>query len=169
MRSVSAAAAAVGIALSIGAQAATPFTGRFLGTGRTCYGMLAVKTKTVSWLTSFSQCQALPADLIEQADTGGSLRRTYRFTRGSSSCRFEVLSLSRDGSMDLDTGWQVVGYPTEASFLQDKAGGFSTKTPDIMACYLTRDPGKNRPRPSLGDAGTRRHFPSTRHARNKQA
>lgn len=143
MRSVKAAAAVVCIALSIGAQAATPFTGRFLGTGRACYGRLAVQTKTVTWLTSFSQCQALPADLIEQDDAGGLLRRTYRFTSGSPACRFEVVSLSHDGSKNLDTGWQVVGYRTKASFLQDKAGDFSTNSPGIMACYLTRDPAEN--------------------------
>ncbi len=143
MRRVRAAAAAISIALSVGAQASTPFTGRFLGTGRACYGTLSVQPKTVSWLTIFSQCQALPANLIEQENAGGSVRRTYRFTRGSSSCRFEVLSLSHDDSKDSDIGWQVVGYPAEASFLQDKAGGFFTQSPDIMACYLTRDPAKN--------------------------
>lgn len=143
MRRVRAAAAAITIVLSVGAQASPPFTGRFLGTGRACYGTLAVQTKTVSWLTSFSQCRALPVDLIEQEDAGGSMRRTYRFTRGSSSCRFEVVSLSHDNSKGPDIGWQVVGYPTEVSFLQDKESGFSTRSPDMMACYLTRDPGKN--------------------------
>jgi hypothetical protein len=142
MRSVRAAAAAASIFLSAGAQAGAPFTCRFLGTGRACYGSLAVQTKTVSWLTSFSRCQALPVDLIEQDGVGGSLRRTYRFTRVSPSCRFEVLSLTHDGSKPQDIAWQVVGYPTEASFLRDKAEGFSTNVPDIMMCNLIRDPGK---------------------------
>lgn len=142
MCSVKAAAAAVSVALSVGAHAATSTTGSFLGTGRACYGTLAVKTKTVSWVTPFSQCQTTPVDLIDQDDSGGSLRRTYRFTRSSASCRYRVLSLTHDGSKDQDLGWQVVGYSTEASFRQDKAGGFSTSTPDMMACYLIRDPEK---------------------------
>lgn len=143
MRSLRAAAAAFCIFFSVSAQAETPFTGRFLGTGRACYGTLAVQTKTVSWLTSFSQCQTMPVDLIEQDDSGGSLRQTYRFTRGSTSCRFGVVTLTHDGSKNQDIGWQVVGYPTEASYLEDKARGFSTSAPDIMACYLIRDPGQD--------------------------
>lgn len=143
MRSVRAAAAAVGMALSVGVHADTPFTGRFIGTGRACYGSLAVQPETVSWLTSFSQCRTLPVALIEQDDSGGSPRRTFRFTRGSPSCRFEVLSLTHDSAKGMDIGWQVVGYPTQASFLQDKASGFTTNTSEMMACYLIRDPGKN--------------------------
>lgn len=144
MRTLKLAAAAISVAISLGAQAAAPpFTGRFLGTGRACFGTLAVHTKTVSWLTSFSQCQALPVELVERDDSGGALRLTYRFTRGTSLCRFGVLSLAHDESKDLDTGWQVVGYATEASFRADKANGYTRNAPDMMSCYLIRDPARN--------------------------
>ena len=59
------------LAVGLTAQAGeAPFTGRFLGIGRACHGMLAVRTKTISWLTSFSQCQALPYELVERTDSG---------------------------------------------------------------------------------------------------
>lgn len=136
-------AAAFSVIISLAAHAAEPpFTGRFLGTGRACYGTLAVQAKTVSWMTSFSQCKALPATLADRDDSGGSMRLTYRFTRSASSCRFGVVSLSHDKSKDPNSGWQVVGYATEASFVADKASGYKMHTPDIMSCYLIPDPAK---------------------------
>lgn len=137
------AAAVISAAISLGAAAsAQPFTGRFNGTGRACYGTLAVHVKTISWLTSFSQCQALPVELIERDENGGTLRLTYQFTRGASSCRFGVVSLMHNNSSDMDTGWQVVGYGTKSSFLADKSDGYTRNAPDMMSCYLIRDRAK---------------------------
>jgi hypothetical protein len=135
---------AISLVIGLAAQATEPpFTGRFLGSGRACYGTLAVDAKTVSWLTSFSQCQAVPVELVERDDSGGALRVTYRFKTGSSSCRFGALSLSHDGTKNLNTGWQVVGYASEARFIEDKASGYALNAPDMMFCSLIRDPGKN--------------------------
>ncbi len=144
MRRLKLPVAAIGIAIGFAAQAAEPpFTGRFLGSGRACYGTFAVHAKTVSWLTSFSQCQAVPVELVERDDSGGVLRLTYRFTRGASSCRFGTVSLAHDGSKSQDIGWQVVGYASEARFLEDKASGYTMNAPDMTSCSLIRDPGKN--------------------------
>lgn len=122
-----------------------PFTGRFLGTGRACYGTLAVRSKTISWLTSFSQCRDLPYELVARDDGGGRLRLTYRFTRGAPACRYQLISLTHDGSRDQDTGWEVTGYGAAQSYLADKASAYTTHAPDTMSCYLIRDPGQQRP------------------------
>lgn len=136
--------AAITVVIGLTAQATEPpFTGRFLGSGRACYGTLAVDATTISWLTSFSQCQAVPVELVERDDSGGALRVTYRFTRGAPSCRFGALSISHDGAKGVNTGWQVVGYASEARFLADKASGYTMNAPDMMSCALIRDPGKN--------------------------
>ncbi len=132
------------MALGLTAQAGeAPFTGRFLGTGRACYGMLAVRTKTISWLTSFSQCQALPYELVERTDSGGRLRITWRFTRSIPACRYRLISLTHDGGSDQDIGWNVIGYGSEQSYLTDRSGGYTANTPDALSCYLVRDSGKN--------------------------
>ena len=142
MRRLKLPVAAISIAIGIAAQAAEP-PFPFLGSGRACYGTFAVHAKTVSWLTSFSQCQAVPVELVERDDSGGALRLTYRFTRGASSCRFRTVSLAHDGSQSQEIGWQVVGYASEARFLEDKASGYTMNAPDMMSCSLIRDPGKN--------------------------
>lgn len=142
MRILNLPVAALTIAFGVVAHAAEPpFTGRFIGSGRACYGTLAVDAKSVSWLTSFSQCQAVPVELVERDDSGGVLRVTYRFKTGSSSCRFGALTLSHDGSKGADLGWQVVGYPSEARFIEDKSSGYTMNSPDMMSCALIRDPG----------------------------
>lgn len=119
-----------------------PLTGRFLGTGRACYGTLAIHTKTISWLTTFSQCKSVPYKLVERSESAGQLRLTYRFEHPPASCRYRVVSLTHNTAAGEDQGWQVTGYDTEASYSADKASGYTAKDGDIMSCYLVRDPGK---------------------------
>jgi len=134
------------MATALTAQAGeAPFTGHFLGTGRACYGMLAVRTKTISWLTSFSQCQKLPYELVERTDRNGHLRITWRFTRSSPACRYRLISLEHNGGPDHDTGWNVTGYGSEQSYVSDKAADYTADTPDALSCYLVRDSGKDSP------------------------
>lgn len=142
MRRLNLPVAVLSMTIGLLAQAAEPpFTGRFLGSGRACYGALAIDAKTASWLTSFSQCRAMPVELVERDDNGGALRITYRFKTGSSSCRFGAFSLSHEGATNSDIGWQIVGYPSEARFIEDKASGYTMNAPDMMSCALIRDPG----------------------------
>ncbi len=130
------------MAMALMAQAGeAPFTGRFLGTGRSCYGMFAVRTQTISWMTSFSQCQA-PYELVERTDSDGHLRITWRFTQSIPACRYQLISLTHDGGHDQDIGWNVTGYGSEQSYLLDKGAGYTAATPDMMSCYLVRDSGK---------------------------
>ena len=135
-------ALALCIAVGLTAQAGeAPFTGRFLGTGRSCYGMLAVRTQTISWLTTFSRCQG-PYTLVERTDSDGSLRITWRFTRSLPACRYKLISLTHNGGTDQDIGWNVTGYGNEQSYVADKSVGYTAATPDTMSCYLVRDSGK---------------------------
>jgi hypothetical protein len=118
-----------------------PLTGRFLGSGRACYGTLAVRSKTISWLTTFSQCKAVPYELIERNEQAGALRVTYRLKQSNASCRYTILSLTHMGP-EGDSGWDVTGYGSEQSYRADKSSGYKSKADDMMSCYLTRDPGK---------------------------
>lgn len=40
---------------------------------------------------------------------------------------------------NMNTGWQVVGYASEARFIQDKAIGYTMNAPDMMSYALRRD------------------------------
>jgi hypothetical protein len=143
MRVINYALIATGMAIGVTAYADTPaFTGRFIGTGRACYGTLAVRAKTISWLTSFSQCQSVPYELLERADHGGQQRLSYRLKTGDARCRYSHLSITHDGAAGQDTAWQVTGYASEASYKADKASGYTAKEENMMSCYLIRDPGK---------------------------
>lgn len=147
MRRLNLPLAMISITVGLVAQAAEPpFTGHFLGSGRACYGTLAIDATTASWLTSFSQCRAMPVELVERDDNGGALRLTYRFKGVSASCLYGAFSLSHDGTKNRDAGWQVVGYPSEARFIEDKASGYTMNAPDMMSCALIRDPGKHAQR-----------------------
>lgn len=143
MRVITYALIAAAIATGGAAAADTAaFTGRFIGTGRACYGTLALRTKTISWLTTFSQCQEVPYKLVERSDSAGTQRLTYRFEHAPASCRHRVVSVTHDSAAGPDAGWQVTGYATEASYSKDKASGYTAKDAAIMSCYLVRDPGK---------------------------
>ncbi len=121
----------------------TPFTGHFLGSGRACYGMFAVRTKTISWLTSFSQCQALPYELVEHTDSAGRWRSTWRLTRSAPACRYRVISLAHNGGPNKDIGWIIIGYGSEQSYLADKASDFQADSADALSCSVVRDQGKD--------------------------
>lgn len=130
------------LVVAVTAQAQTePLTGRFQGTGRACYGTLTVQAKTISWLTSFSQCKSTPYRLVSQEKHNGQTRMTYRLTSSPANCRFAVLSLTHAGPAE-NTGWEVSGYGSEQSYLADKSSGYKAKTEDMMSCYLVRDPSK---------------------------
>jgi hypothetical protein len=129
----------MGIAIAQAATQTPP--GRFQGSGRACDGTLEVRTKSISWLTTFSQCKAMPYALIERHEQGGETRITYRLKSRASSCRYAILSLTHKGLAE-DTGWDVTGYGSEQSYQADKTSGYQAKAEDMMSCYLTRNPGK---------------------------
>jgi hypothetical protein len=116
-------------------------TARFMGSGRACYGPLTVGTKTISWLTPFSQCKSVSYALIEGDARGDISRVTYRLKPDAGSCRYPVLSLTHKGRAK-HSGWDVTGYGSEQSYQDDKASGYQAKSEDMMSCYLIRDPGK---------------------------
>jgi hypothetical protein len=126
------------IASSIALGETSSLTGRFLGTGRACYGTLDVRSKTISWVTPFSECKSAPYEVVEHDKSKDELRLTYRLKGQASNCRYRMLSLSHRGSAP-DTGWGVTGYGSERTYQADKASGYRTKAPDMMSCYLVRD------------------------------
>ena len=114
------------------------FTGHFQGTGRACYGTLAVQPKTISWLTPFSQCKPARYELVERDSHDGQMRMTYRLKSTAAGCRYTVLTLTHRGTAD-DTGWEVTGYGSEQSYRTDKASGYTIRSEDMLSCPLVRE------------------------------
>lgn len=120
---------------------ASVITGRFVGTGRACSGTLCISQNTISWLTPFSQCKTGPYEVIEQSNTDRGVRLSVQMNAKGSTCLYRVVSLSHHGSAT-DTGWEVTGYGTKESYKADKASGYQNRSPDMMSCYLVRDPAR---------------------------
>jgi hypothetical protein len=120
---------------------ASAVTGRFVGTGRSCSGALNISQKTISWLTPFSQCKPAPYKVIEKTNSAKGVRLTVQMNAKESACLYRVVSLSHHGSA-ADTGWEVAGYATKESYEADKASGNQTRAPDMMSCYLVREPAR---------------------------
>jgi len=105
--------------------------GNFMGTGRTCYGMLTITSRGITWMTPFSECRTSPYSVIDRGDGPGGLRITYRLTRPSAKCLFNVLVLTHRANEDTGIGWGVVGHPS----LESVAANRTDRTFD---CYLYR-------------------------------
>jgi len=97
-------ALAIGVFFAHTHASTPPLTGHFVGTGRACYGTLALTQKTISWNTAFSHCKARPFHLVDDGQAGGKRRLTFEFTETASACRFRVISLTHDETGDTDTG-----------------------------------------------------------------
>jgi len=119
---------------------AEKLTGTFTGTGRACFGKLAVHAKTISWSTTFSRCELLPYELIEQTTDADVARYSFKFTRHSPQCRYRYITVTHRAESGADIGWNVIGYGSEQSYLADKANGYKANAPDAMACYLILEP-----------------------------
>ena len=113
--------------------------GTFAGTGRACFGKLVVHAKTISWSTTFSRCESLPYELIEQTADADVDRYSFKLTRHSPQCRYRYISVMHRRASGADIGWDVIGYGSEQSYFADKANGYKANAPDTMACYLIRE------------------------------
>lgn len=113
--------------------------GKFTGTGRACSGSLVIQAKTISWTSSFSRCQGLPYEMVERSAEAGIVRYSFRFKRISSSCRYRYITVSHDEAQESYTGWGIIGYGSEQSYLADKAGGYKADAEDTISCYLIRE------------------------------
>ncbi|GAB2879156.1 hypothetical protein GCM10027277_55510 [Pseudoduganella ginsengisoli] len=123
----------------VGQAQAGKLAGTFAGTGRACFGKLVVHAKTISWLTTFSRCESLPYELIEQTTDADIDRYSFKFTRHSPQCRYRYITVTHRGASGADIGWGVIGYGSEQSHLADKANGYTANAPNAMACYLVRE------------------------------
>lgn len=122
------------VSTSLAAEA--PFTSAFQGTGRACYGGLYVRTKTISWLTSFSRCQKVPYEMLERQENGHDRRFTFRLKQHPKGCRFEVLYLYHRDIPNPDIDWHVIGYASLTDYRADKQDGFKANSPNAQACSL---------------------------------
>jgi hypothetical protein len=113
-------------------------TGKFTGTGRACSGRVVVRAKTISWISSFSRCEALPYERIEQTGEAGVVRYSFRFTRNLPGCLYRYITISHHEPEGADVGWEIIGYGSERSYLADKAGGYKAEGEDALSCYLIR-------------------------------
>ncbi len=133
------------ILLSTICAAATPlpsarqFTGAFSGTGRACYGKLYVRTKTISWLTTFSQCQQVPYGVLEQHESGNERRFAFELKKPNKGCRFGVIYLYHRDTPNRDIDWQVIGYKSLDDYRADQAQGFKGEALTALSCYLVTD------------------------------
>ena len=116
--------------------AAAPFTGAFSGTGRACYGALYVRTKTIAWLTPFSQCQRVPYEIIEQRQNGNERHFAFRLQRRSKNCRYGVIYLYHRDNPDQTIDWQVIGYESLDDYRADQKRGFKGDALTSLTCYL---------------------------------
>lgn len=114
-------------------------TGEFSGTGRACSGRLIVRAKTISWTSSFSRCEAVPYELVEQTADAGVVRYSFRFTRIAPRCAYRYITVSHNELRGGDIGWEVIGYGSEGSYFADKAKGYRADAEDAMSCYLIRE------------------------------
>lgn len=129
--------ASVGLVAPVVADQAAAFTGVFSGTGRACQGSLAIRKKTISWVTPFSQCKNLPYEVLEQGNGKAGDFFTFRLKGTGSSCRYTVLHLTHEKNANGDIGWNVIGYLSQQSYAKDKEKGFKAEEQEALSCYLT--------------------------------
>lgn len=141
MRLLNACAASACIAATVSAVAAEAFTGRFAGTGRACDGLLTVTGTKISWVTPFSRCGATTYRVIERNEG----RVTFVLAYKGAECRYRVLSLTHRPGEGPDLGWNVTGHSDKVSYREHQASGYSSHPPDMLSCYLIRDPAPSRP------------------------
>lgn len=107
-----------------------------MGSGHTCYGGLYVRSKTLSWLTPYSQCRQLPYRMLERSGQGRFREFAFQLQRRTKACRFGVIYLRHTESGDPAVGWDVTGYATLDDYRNDRQSGFKALPPTAMSCYL---------------------------------
>jgi hypothetical protein len=104
-------------------------TGTFEGSGRACYGKLAIRSEAVSWTTPFSSCRNMPYEILEQTSRGSERRIVYSLQERDKSCLWGIIVLRHRDSSKADLGWDVTAYVTLADYE-------STNEANSMSCYL---------------------------------
>jgi hypothetical protein len=105
--------------------------GNFMGSGHTCYGMLTITSRRITWVTPGSQCLSSFYSIRDRQEWRSGIRITYQLVRRGAECLFDVLVLTHDASDDNDIGWEVTGHPSLDSAVLDR-------TEHTLACYLYR-------------------------------
>lgn len=113
-----------------------PFTAAFMGTGRLCYGGLYLREKTISWLITYSQCQRVPFDVIEQWGEGNERNIVFRLKHKPPNCQFGVIYLTHDHDPNFGIGWNAIGYADEAAYRRAKESNWRYESRHSVWCYL---------------------------------
>jgi hypothetical protein len=93
-----------------GAAAADIAWGNFKGSGHTCYGMLTITSRLITWMTPYSFCRNSPYMIRNRREGPDGISVTYLLKRQSAKCRFRVVVLSHGPERDAGIGWDVIGY-----------------------------------------------------------
>jgi len=97
---------------------------------------LYIRTKTVSWLTPFSQCRKVPYEVIERNQKGDERRFAFHLKQRNQACLFDVLYLYHSDTPNPDIGWHVIGYATQEEYQADKQDGYTANSPRSQSCSL---------------------------------
>ena len=81
------------------------------------------------------------SELIERDSREGQTRTTYRLKPGAGTCRYTILTLIHNGTID-GTGWEVTAYGSEKSYTADKSNGYKARSEDMLSCPLVREDGR---------------------------
>ena len=114
----------------------SPFTGAFKGTGRACDGGLYIRTRTISWLTAFSQCRSVLYEVLERREEGHLRQFAFHLKQTGKGCRFDVLYLYHPDTPNPDTDWHVIGYASIQDYREDKQNGYKGDAPRSQSCSL---------------------------------
>jgi hypothetical protein len=64
----------------------------YVGGGRACTGKLIVNAKTISWMTSFSQCASQPYSIVNLPSVDAN-NRVFQLSRPSSKCLYNFINI----------------------------------------------------------------------------
>ncbi|MFC5475381.1 hypothetical protein [Paraherbaspirillum soli] len=113
MHTIKIAGLCLAVALTSNAAAADkPFTGKFFGNGRACYGGLYVRSRTIEWHSTYSACERGRYQVLEQDMNGTEPRIAYLLKQRSKHCRYEVIELYQYN----DEVWSAKGYRSLEAF-----------------------------------------------------
>jgi hypothetical protein len=105
--------------------------GNYMGSGHTCYGMLTITARRITWMTPASLCRSSSYEIADRRDGPDGIRVTYQLKQPSAKCLFGALALTHKAAENRDSGWGATGYPSLAGAARNEMDG-------TLACYLYR-------------------------------
>ena len=113
-----------------------PFTAAFVGTGRICYGGLFIRERTISWLTTYSQCQKIPYEVLEHRAEGNERHIVFRLQKKPPYCRHRIIYLMHVDKPNFGIGWGAIGFETLQQLQDARKVDWTAKPASSQWCYL---------------------------------